>query len=247
MPIIKSDVLMCLKKQKFDKLYIKFWREELSGSRLNRDINLIIKLANLTLNSRVLDLGAGFGRISYGLAAQGIDVIAVERSEEVFTEAIHRSHPKCQFILGDWHNPTWQGHFDCVLFWFTTLCAGCEADMSSLQIAHSFVKEHGSLLIETRHWDSMKRHFDSITERRCKDGLLVETHTYDPISGVQTTEESFEIGSKTICRQYQIRRYGFPELREMCFRAGFRNIDGFDENGSPLAIDSERVVLRARV
>ena len=232
--------------QEFDELYVHFWRDELLGARLTREVRLIIHLAGLRPGDRVLDLGAGFGRIAAGLAEQGLDVVAVERSGVLAEVAKRLVGSTCQLIVGDWNRVALGSGFACVLFWFTTLVAGRTADLGSLHRAKAALAQDGFLLVETRHWDRMNREFEEYTERHSTLGVLSEEHRYDPITGVQTTRERYQLKERQLQRSYSIRRYGFPELRCMALDAGFRDVDGFDERGEPLDAVSHRAVLRAR-
>jgi cyclopropane fatty-acyl-phospholipid synthase-like methyltransferase len=60
-----------MKQQEFDKLYFEFWNAELIGTRVERECDLIVQIAGLAPGASVLDLGAGFGRISFTLAERG--------------------------------------------------------------------------------------------------------------------------------------------------------------------------------
>jgi hypothetical protein len=108
------------------------------------------------------------------------------------------------------------------------------------------LKPGGSLLIETRHWDSMRRNFESTTVRQSGADLLVEQHTYHPEIGVQWTDQTLLIAGRRLTRSYGIRRYTFPEMRRLCLSAGFAHVAGFDESGGILKVDSRRCVLVAR-
>lgn len=233
-------------QQVFDDLYVSFWRNELEGARATQEAKVIAELAALTASATVLDLGAGSGRIAYELARMGISVHAVERSAPMAHEAQRRSQPGYQVVMNDWHSIALTPVFDCVLFWFTTLAAGREPDMKSLRKAREALLPRGTLLIETRHWDRMEREFHSTTRRTSELGVLTETHTYDPVTGRQTTREVYELREQTMERIYEIRRYSFPELREMALEAGFDEVEGFDGRAGPLTNDSQRAILRAR-
>jgi len=235
------------KAQIFDQLYFTFWKGEFEGARIKRESDLILHLAELQTGDRVLDLGCGTGRLSIALAKKGLQVVGVERSEEAFTEATRTPVTGCRFIKSDWKNIGCKADFNCVLFWFTTLCTDFDSDMDALEVARSSLTEGGTLLIETRHWDRMARRFDRTTVRSSESGKLVEHHSYDPVTGLQITDEIFEIGSVRIQRTYTTRRYGFSQLRDMCLHAGFRYVDGFNEDGRVLSNESDRAVLRARV
>lgn len=237
-----------MNEQIFDQYYIDFWKEELLGPKLYRDINLIIQFGKLTDKSRVLELGSGIGRISNALSDKGISIVGIDRSENAINVAnLDKGNSDCRFITSDWRNIELKETFDCVLFWGTTLCAGYNSDLESLQIAYSYLSKKGCLLIETRHWDRTNRQFYNTSVRNCEKGKLIENHSYNPVTGIQTNHEHFSINGKWIIRDYQLRRYSFSELREMCLQVGFTMIEGFDEKGLVLSDQSERAILRAYI
>ena len=243
---LASKAAQGVKPQIFDELYLTFWKNEFEDARIGRERDLILHLAELQKGDKVLDLGCGIGRLSIALANEGLEVVGVDRSDDAFVEASRIPIRGCRFIKSDWRNILPTAEFNCVLFWFTTLCTDFDTDMVALEIARSSLAEGGTLLIETRHWDRMERRFDPTTIRCSEKGKLVEHHSYDPVSGQQTTDEVFEIGPARFQRTYTTRRYCFSQLRDMCLHAGFRHVDGFDENGRVLGNESERAVLRAR-
>lgn len=232
--------------QIFDRRWLEFWRAEKPDEEIAEEAARIVALANLLPEALILDLGCGAGALSYALCVSGMNVVAVDRSWECLTEAAKRPHPRSLVIRCDWCLPAWGPVFDCALFWFTTLCAGRKADLEALHVAKSSLRASGTLLVETRHWDSMVKPFEPVTERRSGRGVLREIHSYDPVTGMQHTEEHFEVSGEHLVRNYCTRRYGFPELREMCLEAGFRVVDGFDERGLTLTPNSKRCILRAR-
>lgn len=235
-----------MNEQIFDRMHVAFWKAELENERLDRDVRNAIDVAKLSHGSWVLDLGCGNGRMSIALARRGMQVVGIDRSPDSISEARRVGGGKCRFILADWRNIPATSRFDCVLFWFTTLVAGRDIDLQSLRIARANLVEQGALLIETRHWDRSKRRFDIVTERSIPEGTLTETHAYDPATGIQTSVEHFRFLGRLQIRTYQIRRYGFAELRDLCYEAGFEHVDGFDECSLPLSDRSERVIIRAQ-
>lgn len=235
-----------MEEQVFDRLCLDVWRAELSGARARLAAELIISLASLRPGSRVIDFGCGAGQIAQALALHGICVTGVDRSRDAIAEANNAAHPLCTFIEIDWRNYAAPDAFDCALFWYTTLCSGNERDFESLCIARRSLRDAGILLVETRHWDRMVRRFEARSERCTDDCVLVEDHTYDPVTGVQTTEQCYFLSDQSVRRRYQTRRYAFAELRGMCLRTGFHTVEGFDEQGQPLSNESERALVRAR-
>lgn len=235
-----------VEEQIFDRLCLEFWNAEASGDRAQRAADQICSLAGLGEGSAVIDYGSGIGQVALALAERGVCVTGVERSEAAILKARQIDHSLCTFIEADWRSYAPDTVFDCAIFWRTTLCAGSGLDFQALCAARRALKSGGVLLVESRHWDRMNRQFQEQSERLFGDGKLVEEHAYDPLTGIQTTKEHYLLNDLVVRRRYQTRRYGFPELRDMCQRAGFRDIDGFDEIGAKLNNESERAVLRAR-
>jgi len=233
-------------EQVFDRLTLQAWRAHLSDDRARRAADLITRIAPLSRGASVLDFGCGAGQIANSLASGGVRVTGIDRSSVAIVEARRAAHPLCTFVEADWRYHAITQPVDCALFWFTTLCAGKERDLEALRIARRSLKERGAMLLETRHWDRMHHRFEARTERVTAEFTLVETHSYDPLSGMQRTDEVYSFTDKVIERRYQTRRYTFPELRDMCLLAGFQAVDGLDETGSRLSNESERLVLRAQ-
>ena len=236
-----------MEAQVFDKWWIDSWSAELGGDRPIRAAKLIVDLADLHPDSTVLDFGCGIGLIAHALTRHGIQVIGIDRSDAAISEANRLENPRCHFLLGDWLDFRTDRPLDCAIFWFTTLCNGPRYDSAALRIARQTLQPNGTLLIETRNWDRMPRQFDPQSQRGSDECTLTEYHSYDPETGIQTTEEHYVAGPTTVSRRYQTRRYSFAQLREMCVQAGFEEIEGFDEAGLPLTQTSERMVLRARL
>jgi SAM-dependent methyltransferase len=232
--------------QIFDRLWIESWRADLAGRSPIRAAELIVKLADLHSTSTLIDFGCGTGRIAHALTQFGIHVTGIERSAEALSEARRVDNPLCRFLSADWCDYDPDPAFDCAIFWFTTLCAGPESDSEALSIARRALGPDGTLLIETRHWDRVPRRFDARTRRDSDNCTLIEKHSYDPDSRIQTTKERYFLPKRIVSRTYQTRRYGIQELRNMCLQVGFAHVDAFDEEGQPLSTDSERMILRAQ-
>lgn len=72
-------------------------------------------------HKKILDVGAGYGRISYPLSQKGYEVIALEYSPEMIRESIKRyKNSSVKFVQGDMRNFDVGRDFDVVLSVFST-------------------------------------------------------------------------------------------------------------------------------
>lgn len=234
----------------FDQHYEQFWRHDRTPQEQVGEIAMIKDLAALGPGSQVLDLACAFGRIGNVLAADGIAVTGVDVSDQLLATAraeAPATAPVPVYVNQDIRHLDYDARFDAVLLWSTALGYTDEAD-DDLILAGAFaaLKPGGTLLIETRHWDAMHRAFQPATVRIEPGGTMVERHSYDPETGQQVTRQRILVGDQSADREYRLRRYGFPELRAACLRAGFTEVAGFDETGARLRVDSRRCVVQAR-
>lgn len=235
-----------MEEQVFDRLWVEAWKDELvDDNKSVQAAELIVRLAHLRDESTLVDFGCGIGRIAHALTCFGIRVTGIERSFDALFEAKRKRNDLCRFFCCDWREYKPDQPFDCAIFWFTTLCGGNERDIETLRVAYRALKPNGTLLIETRHWDRAPRQFETRSERGPSACRLTEQHSYDPETGTQTTEEHFSVGTRTVLRAYQTRRYRVDELQAMCAEAGFHRFEAFDESGFSLSGASNRMILRA--
>ncbi|MEV8038995.1 methyltransferase domain-containing protein [Streptomyces sp. NPDC086182] len=230
----------------FEADYDRFWRRYRSGDAEAEELDTIERLGGLRSGMRVLDLACGFGRIANGLAARGLAVVGVDSSRHLLEIARQEGCSSATYLHGDMRNPPVDGGFDVVLVWSTSLGYYDECDdEATLSSALRILVPGGRLLVESRHWDTFGRTFDSYTEKSCGDDLLREWHHYDPLLGQQITQQEVVIDGRSSRRSYHVRRYGVPELRSLTLRLGFERVTAHDERAQLLAPTSERAVLRA--
>ncbi|MBV9023270.1 MAG: class I SAM-dependent methyltransferase [Streptomycetaceae bacterium] len=233
----------------FDEHYARFWAPELADKRLARESQLVLRLGGFTAGDRVLDIACAYGRMSIALARCGIDVTGLDISDALLNEARQRARDEersPEFVHGDMRDLKEFGGFDGALLWFT--CFGYFEHSENQQVLRQVLgclRPGGRLLLETRHWDSMRRRFEPTTVRSAGDDLLIEHHRYDAETGTQITDQVLVIDGRRTERSTAVRRYGFPELRAMCLDAGFRSVSGYDQDGRSLGPESERCVLVA--
>lgn len=238
-------------EETFDAHYPVFWESELSGERLSGDVGLIRELGGFGTSDDLLDLGCGYGRLTNELARVGFRVTGLDISAPLLRRARKKASAEglpTRFMEGDMRAPLVENDkgYDGVLLWFTSF-GYFEHDQNRRVLArvHDALRPGGRLLLETRHWDRMDRQFEPTTVRSAGDDWLIERHTYLAESGVQETHQTLLVRGERIERTSSVRRYGFPELAQMCRDVGYAQVRGFGEDGQPLTPESRRCVVVA--
>jgi len=237
----------------FDASYAHFWADELGGRRLAGDIARITAVAaqvgvgGTGRPPRVLDLGCAFGRIANKLAAEGMDVTAVDQSAELLALARAAApDPPPAFVLDDMRTLVMPDSFDLALLWFSTFgYFDDEQNREVLDRVFASLRAGGALIMETRNWDRIHREFEPWSVRSSGPDVLIERHEFIPRSGRQETTQLALIGGKWHQRSYFLRRYTGAELTAILLGAGFAEVHLYGEDLSPLTVEHKRLIAVA--
>ena len=228
----------------YDHWYHRMWAAEHGGARFEQEIaDLIGRLPQIDYNRRVIDLGAGFGRISNALAERGYEVTGVEIADELRAIAAADAAANgltSTFVGGDWHTFTAEQPAAAVLLWGTTYGhGGDEGDAATLAPG-------GVLLIELRNWGAPVRSFEFATHRSSDGAELFELHDYDVYTSTQHTRQTLVHEGRVVKQlEYSLRRYALHEILADCRAAGFAEVDATEVGGGRVTPSSQRIVVRA--
>ncbi len=242
----------------FDKVfdpddYLYFYQPRLSPERTEREVELIWRLLGLEPGMAVLDLACGHGRIANRLAERGCQVVGLDASPG-FLDLARRDAAALaargvvapEYVLGDMRRLSWSERFDRIVSWFTAYgYFEDEQNRAVLREAQRALKPSGKLLIELNNRDFILSHLQhaSVVER---DGnYMIDQSRYDVPTGRMLTERSVIRDGQARHMRFFVRMFTFPELRDWLLSAGFSAIDGFDEEGAPLALESRRMLVVA--
>ncbi|WP_144943394.1 class I SAM-dependent methyltransferase [Kocuria salsicia] len=235
----------------YDHWYHRMWAAEHGGARFEQEIaDLIGRLPQIDYNRRVIDLGAGFGRISNALAERGYEVTGVEIADELRAIAAADAAANgltSTFVGGDWHTFTAEQPAAAVLLWGTTYGhGGDEGDAATLATAHGLLAPGGVLLIELRNWGAPVRSFEFATHRSSDGAELFELHDYDVYTSTQHTRQTLVHEGRVVKQlEYSLRRYALHEILADCRAAGFAEVDATEVGGGRVTPSSQRIVVRA--
>lgn len=233
----------------FDEDYLYFYEPRLM-ERSDREAALIAALLALRPGQDVLDLACGHGRIANRLALRGCRVTGLDVTP-LFLERARQDAAALgvdvEYVQGDMRDLPWTERFDAVVVWFTAFGYFDDEDNRRvLAEAHRSLGPGGRLLLDLNHRDPLLRvlHPAGVEER---DGnFLLDKSRYDLETGRIQTERIVIRDGKTRRFEFFVRLFPFYEIRAWLLQAGFGRVDGYDQDGTPLTLESRRMVIVAQ-
>src|SRR5262249_25640815 len=73
-----------------------------------------------------------------------------------------------------------------------------------------------------------------------------ERRRFEPLTGRMVAERTVVRDGHVRRIPYFVRAFTFTELRDWLLHAGFTSVQGYDEDGDPLTLDSRRMIAVAR-
>jgi SAM-dependent methyltransferase len=214
---------------------------------------LIWRLLGLDPGMALLDLACGHGRIANRLAERDCQVVGLDASTG-FLELARRDAAALaergiaapEYALGDMRHLPWSERFDRIVNWFTAYgYFDDDGNRAVLCEAQRALKSGGKLLIEVNNRDFILSHLQQavVTER---DGnYMIDQTRYDMPTGRMLTERTIIRDGRARRMRFFVRMFTFPELRDWLLAAGFSSVEGFDEQGAPLVLESRRMLVVA--
>ena len=233
----------------FDDDYLYFYAKHLGDERSDEDAGLISSLGPVSAGDRVLDLACGHGRIANRLALRGASVTGLDFSSH-FLELARREASErdtaVEYVLGDMTDLPWSNEFDLVVSWFTSFGYLDDAgNRSVLTEIHRSLRPGGRVLLELNHAPSWWGRILPSSIVRRGDDLMVDQVTYDPVTGRWHNRRTIVRDGRVRTVNFETRMFTFVELRDWLLGAGFRRVDGFGRDGTPLTLASRRMIVRA--
>lgn len=235
--------------------YLHFYLPTLTAERNEAEVEEIVAALDLTTGDRVLDAPCGHGRISNILGRRGIAVVGVDRTQR-FLDLARRDADALgvavDYRVGDLTDLDAVLHetFDAAINWFTSF--GYHDDTANKAILagyHRVLRPGGRLLIEMLHRDWFVRHhvsspFAQVTS--VGDDVMFDQSSFDPRIGRVNTVRTVIRAGQTRRSQHFVRLPSAPELGTWLKDAGFHDVTITARDGSPLTLDSRRMLAIAR-
>jgi len=237
----------------FDAQYLREYQPLFTLERDRQEVARLLEVLGLPTGARVLDCPCGQGRHAHLLAEAGLDVDAVDYSEELLALARKRGTGRTlRYTRGDMRKlpARWTGRFDAVANLFTSFGFFLTpADDARVIREFARVLQPGGVLVW--HGGSRDGVMAKFLERdwwRSDDGTMIgHERSFDSLSGVLTVRTTWEGKKARGEREHRIRLYTATRLAELCADAGLLVEEAYDGwRDRPLRRASSEMLLVAR-
>lgn len=239
----------------FDEDYLFFYEVFLTPELSEREAEFIARVLDVPPGAALLDVPCGHGRIANRLARRGYRVAGLDRSPLFLARARDEARAwdvEVDYREGDMRALPWpEASFDAVICWFTSFGYFDEEDNRRvLAEFHRVLRPGGRLLLEQMHRERVVRSFapgqaEAVTIHERDGDYLIDRSRFDLSSGRVETERIVVRAGRVRRVAYGVRLYALTELRDLLTASGFREVRAWGEFGSPLTLDSRRLVVLA--
>ncbi|PSQ17808.1 class I SAM-dependent methyltransferase [Halobacteriales archaeon QS_8_69_26] len=235
------------------EFYLPTVGELLGPERAEADAEFLATHLDLSAGDRVLDAPCGHGRHANRLAERGYEVAGLDRSPEFLDRARTDARDRgvagaVEYVEGDLRDLPWDDdEFDAAYNVFTSFGFFDEAgNRRVLSELARVLRPGGRLVMEMADKEAMLFDYrpESVTE--LEDGYLVETREYDPTTSRNHTERVTVLDGAVSEGTYEVRVYGYRELKWLLEDAGFRVLDLFGNmDGEDYSLETGRLCVVA--
>ena len=183
----------------------------------------------LPLNSKILDVPCGGGRISLEIASRGYRVTGVDISEPLLEVARHKADAQRLAInweRRDMRDLPWLGEFDgAVCFWSSFGYFDEPGNADFLSAVHNALKPGARFLLDTPLLETRLPEIEAEPRVWWRTGNLfaLEERRFDHENSRVESEWTFLHDGQIEKKSLSFRLYTYRELRSLLEQAGFGN------------------------
>lgn len=230
--------------------YLFTYGDDLTDERSEAEVASLVKLLDLDVPMRILDLACGFGRHANRLAALGHSVTGLDYMPGFVALARQKAEQMgvhVDYRQGDMRQLDFAEEFDRAVLLFTSF--GYFEDEENEQVVRNMIcalKPGGRLMLDVPNRDVILKDL-SRADVIEKDGdLLINRFSFDVLTGRFHNRRIVIRDGVRRDKPFSIRLYNATEMGQLLERAGLTEYSLLDEEGQPLSAASRRMVVIAQ-
>ena len=237
-----------------DELWSKFYDcmfDDASFKLAEQQIPQILSLVNHPVKS-VLDLACGPGRHCLALAKMGYQVTGVDMSCYLLSKAdeiANDSNLNINFVNADMLDYHTEDKCDLIINMFNSFgyLDTPEKNQTVINNTYQNLHETGTFIIDTVGKETLARNIEPVHLSEYDNGdIRIERPLLVDNMQIFSNEWILISGKEAFRRHYQHYVYTPIELREMCYQAGFNQVDIYGSLGAEdYDLDADRLVIVA--
>jgi SAM-dependent methyltransferase len=207
----------------------------------------------LSKGAAILDVGCGLGLHAIELTERGYLVVGLDLSLPMLSRAADEAQDrgfKINFLHADMREMNFEGAFDAVLLWGTTLgYFDDETNKQVLERVHRALKPGGLLLLEVVNRDFAIRGQPNLVWFQGDGCVVMEETTFNFISSRIGVKRNVILDDgRQRETNYSIRLYALHELGQILHQRGFRVVEITGREAMPgvhFGADSPKLIILA--
>lgn len=231
--------------------YLYFYQDILNAERLKREIDFLIRYAELEHSLEILDLACGHGRHANVLAQMGHNVTGIDYTQDflkIAQEEAFKLGAKVNYIHQDMRNINYNNVFDRIFALFTAI-GYFDDDQNEKVFKNIFnaLKPNGIFCFDSHNRDTFMTYYlpSSVVER--EGNFMIDQRTFDSLSGRCITKRTVIYKQTTKSFQHSVRFYNPTEIIKLFKQIGFSSITFYEDwSGKSLGQESKRMIVVAQ-
>lgn len=229
--------------------YYYFFPQDMLPEQIEREVAVIWRLLDLRPGMEALDLACGNGRIANALAARGCSVTGLDVIPAFLEQASQIAAAEnlpATYHLGDMRALPWTNRFDHIVNWMSAYgYFGDEENRQALGEMYRALKPGGKLLLDLNNRELLLKNFQRASVIERSGNYLVDQRRYDVASSRVYTERLILFEGQQSHMRFFVREFSYHELAVWLRQVGFERVSGYDWEGQPFSLQSQRMIIVA--
>ncbi|RPI17629.1 MAG: class I SAM-dependent methyltransferase [Ignavibacteriae bacterium] len=236
----------------FSEAYLKIFQGKLKAKSTEIESDFVQKTLGLEVDSKILDLACGHGRITIELAKRGFNMTGLDLTKYFLNIAQTDAEIEglnISWVNSDMRKIPFENEFDAVINMFSAFgyLENDEEDEKVIKEVYKSLKPKGKFLIETNNSLRIIKNYSFESKQDIEGGYVVTKRTFDYLRNRHREDYKIYMNDE-LFREYSIefRFYMITELKSMLERNGFNVIKVYGNfDFQELTFDSPRNIILA--